>query len=163
MNNALRPLAYAFGVAAMLATGLADATPNAWGRYVNARYRYAICYPAVLKAQAEAPNGDGRVFRAADGGTLTVFGRNDVLNGGIDATAKEVAADLAGRGGRTTYAAGHGNWRVVSGADRAGTIFYGKVLQRGDQLAIFQLRYPKTANRYQSIAARMGACFSMLK
>ena len=162
MKLVMRSVVLAFGLAAGFNAGTANAE-HTWGRYVNDRYRFQICYPAALKAQAEAPNGDGRVFRAADGGTLTVFGRNDVLNSGIDATAKEVAADLAGRGGRTTYAAGRGNWRVVSGADRAGTIFYGKVLQRGDQLAIFQLRYPKTANRYQSIAARMGACFSMLK
>ncbi|RZT52898.1 hypothetical protein EV283_2137 [Sphingomonas sp. BK036] len=162
MKLDIRSVILAFGLAAGFNAGTANAE-HTWGRYVNDRYRFQICYPAVLKAQAEAPNGDGRVFRGADGGKLIVFGRNDVLNAGIDATAKEIAADLAGRGGRTTYAAGRGNWRVVSGADRAGTIFYGKVLQRGDQLAIFQLRYPKTANQYQSIAARMSACFSMLK
>lgn len=163
MKLDLRLSRWACTLATLFAVSGADGAQQEWKRYENARYRYQLCYPKALRPEAEASNNDGRVFRAADGGTLTVFGRNDVLNVGIDATAKEIAADLAGRGGRTTYAAGRGNWRVVSGADRAGTIFYGKVLKRGDQLAIFQLRYPKNANRYQSIAARVGACFSMLK
>ena len=125
-----------------------------------------VSIPPLLSDDAESTagraKGDGRVFHAVDGGSLAVFGRNDVLHDGIDATAKDIASRLAGRGGRTSYAAGRENWRVVSGTDRAGNIFYIKILRRDDQFAIVALRYPANAPRFRSIATRIGACFAML-
>jgi len=162
MKVAMQFLIQACGLSTLLVSGVADAAEQGWLRYVNARYRYHLCYPTTLKAQPEAPNGDGRVFHAADGGSLTVFGRNDVLHDGIDATAKDIASRLAGRGGRTSYAAGRENWRVVSGTDRAGNIFYSKILRRDDQFAIVELRYPANAPRYRLIATRISTCFAML-
>lgn len=163
MQIVLRSTIWVLSLATLLDPGIASAVDNGWGRYANDRYRFELCYPSKWKAQTEASNADGRVFRAADGATLTVFGRNDVLHDGIDATVRNVGSELAGSGGRTTYIAGRGNWRVVSGIDRAGMIFYGKVLRRYDQFAILQLRYPATAPHYKPIVARIGACFTMAR
>lgn len=160
---ALRLSILAVSLAVMFEAGIAGAAEREWRRYANDRYRFQVCYPSKWKAQTEAPNSDGRVFRAADGASLTVFGRNDALHVGIDVTAKDVGSELAGRGGRTTYTAGRGNWRVVSGIDQAGVIFYSKVLRRYDQFAILELRYPATATQYEPIVARIGSCFTMAR
>ena len=58
-----------------LLAALTLAAPPTYRTYHNARYGYRIDYPAGLVApQPEAGNGDGRVFRSADGQTtLTVY------------------------------------------------------------------------------------------
>jgi hypothetical protein len=145
-------------------TGLAPPERVGWRSYVNARYRYSLCYPATFRPAAEAPNGDGRRFTGPDGATLAVFGRNDVEGAGLDFTAEDGARDFAGAGGHVTYRAGRGDWRVVSGADARGHVFYAKTLRRADQFAILELHYPRAAAPgFAPIVKRLSACFAMLR
>lgn len=157
---------HVFSLAAWLIAGAlpAKTATESWRTYVNDRFRYSICYPPLLHPLAEAPNGDGRRFVGPAQASLAVFGRNDVDGAALDRTVGQDAADLAGRGGRISYRAGRGDWRVVSGNDAAGTIFYSKTIRRGDQFAIFELHYPAAAHGlYAPIVRRLSACFAMLR
>ena len=69
-------LALASGTPA-LAKDAADPTPPGWATYVNTHYDFDICTPPALKPQGESDAGDGQRFLAADGASLSVFGRNN--------------------------------------------------------------------------------------
>ncbi len=136
------------------------ADAHAWKTYTNVRYQYAICYPAdLLKAQGELDAHDGQTFKAADGGELTVFGANNVLDKSLAQAAHEYVQNLGGDGARVTYSAIRPDWAVLSGAGARG-VFYAKTFKRRDQLLTFTLTYPvAAAARYDAITAKLSRCF----
>ncbi|UYY56856.1 hypothetical protein [Sphingomonas sp. S2-65] len=133
-----------------------------WRTYVNVRFGYRICYPAnLLLPQPEAPNGDGRVFVAADSATLTVFGRNNAEQASLSKTAAELASDRAGSKGSVRYRLVRRNWAVSSGEDGGSKLFYGKTILRDDQFIIFDLVYPKAlAAQYKPVVEQLARCFA---
>lgn len=155
------------GVASPLVSGTGSASVGAasiadtWRTYVNVRFGYRICYPSnLLRALPEAPNGDGRVFTAADSATLTVFGRNNVDESTLSQTAAENASDRAGSKGRISYRLVRSRWAVSSGDDGGSMLFYSKTIQRDDQFLIFDLVYPRAlAARYKPVVEQLAKCF----
>lgn len=153
---------------ALLLSAHARAAPHpaadghAWRDYVNVRYGYTLCVPSdLLKAQEEAPNGDGRTFTAPDGAELAVFGRNNVDGRTLAAAVKADEAVLSGADGRVTYRASGKGWAVYSGRN-AQAIFYSKTFLRGDQLVIMQLKYPPADEvRYTQVLSHLNGCFRL--
>ena len=146
---------------ALAASALAPlpAADSAYRSYVNARYGYAICYPAFMASKPEAPNGDGRTFTAGGGGELAVFGRNNPDGASLADTVRDDAADLAGQGGRISYRTQKADWAVFSGTSGPNT-FYSKTIRRGDHFVIFELTYPSAAGaRYKPVIQRLLGCF----
>jgi hypothetical protein len=63
---------------------LSSVAPPAYKTYHNDRFGFRIDYPAALRPQPEADNGDGRRFVSADGQTtLAAYASYSVLDGGL--------------------------------------------------------------------------------
>jgi hypothetical protein len=142
-----------------LAKDAADPTPPGWATYVNTHYDFDICTPPALKPQGESDAGDGQRFLAADGASLSVFGRNNAAGASLKDTMKTQAAILTKPAGKVTYQAMHGDWAVLSGT-QGDTIFYSKILSRAPDLLIFELRYPAAdASKYKGVVTGLTRCF----
>ncbi|WP_448950264.1 hypothetical protein [Labrys neptuniae] len=136
-----------------------------WKTYGNARFGYSICYPAdLLTAEPEADNGDGRVFSAASGASLRVWG-------GYNAADEDVDAIVAGvvDKGTVSYRRAAKDWVVVSGRS-GGDTFYAKILLQKDKkgaidtVRTFLLTYPAgEAATYDAVAGKLAKCFSVAK
>ena len=144
--------ALAIGLLAIaVPTAAAPAYPNT---YVNARYGYSIAYPSDLKPQPESENGDGRVFRSADGSVeARVWGAYN--------TSGQTPAELAGEAASDcTSAPSYGRVAAtfIAISCRAGAnILYAKTLIRGDVLTAFQITYPAAAHaRWDAVVTRMS-------
>jgi len=134
---------------------------NGWKLYDNFKYEYHICYPyKLLKSQGEPDAGDGQEFIARDGGKLVVFGSFNVEEQTLSQIVESYTADLVKRG-HVTYRVMRSDWAVISGDDGRDRFFYSKTIKRSDEIAIFQLTYPKgQASRYKAITARLTRCFA---
>jgi hypothetical protein len=138
---------------------------DGWRVYDNFKYEYHICYPyRMLKPQGEPDAGDGQEFIAGDGGKLLVFGSFNVEGSALDQIVGSYTSDLIKPHGRLTYRAIHSGWAVVSGENGRDRIFYSKTIKRNDEIAIFQLSYPKAlAKRYAPIARRLSQCLAHIR
>lgn len=111
---------------AMLIFAAAAFSQTKYDTYGNARFGYAISYPAVLIPQGEADNGDGQVFENDDA-KLTVFGSNMLLN---ETLQKEYNAKLKELGAESvSYKIYRPAFFVVSGKS-GGKIYYRKVVKK---------------------------------
>ncbi len=140
----------------------APAEHHVWRTYVNARFGYAICFPSdLLKAQGEAPNGDGQTFVGAGGAELAVFGANNVQNASLPALVKDYSSSMAGRDGTITYQVVRSAWAVYSGANAA-TVFYSKVMTRADQYIVMELRYDRGRSAtYSKLVPIINRCLKL--
>ena len=140
-------------VAAALAT--LSGAAFAEGRYVNARFGYAVCVPGGLTGQGESENGDGQRFVADDGAELIVYGAHNALG----ETLEDRRASALERLGPASYRAGGRDWFVVSGrtGDR---VYYVRTTLRRGVFASFELTYPSAAAaRWNAAAADLLRCF----
>lgn len=146
---------------AALATSVAAADTHDWRTYANARFGYAICYPAdLVQPQAEADNGDGRAFTGAGGAELRVYGRNNATDDTLKSAQKDDEARLATDGGAVTYKAAKANWYVLSGR-QGDRLFYVKTRLVKDQFEVFELSYPAAAAKtWNPVAAHISDCFT---
>ena len=133
MLTALLPLVLAL---------LAQVAPPAYKTYHNQRFGYRVDYPASLRPQPEAGNGDGRRFVSADGQTvLSAFASYDALDGGLAAYRRiaregwqeKKAVFTLDQPTRTGY--------VLSGR-ASGRIFYERTVLREHTLTTFIWEYP---------------------
>ena len=132
-------------VLALLPLLLASATPAAdWSTYENARFGYAIAVPADFAGSGEAPNGDGQVFRSADGTQLLrVYGGHTIeqsFEASVNAAmnyARDAGWSLSDK--RVTP-----SWASYSGL-RNGMVLYARAITLcgGGQFASFELEYPE--------------------
>ncbi len=125
--------------AALLGAAL---VPPAYRPYHNARFGYRIEYPADLKSQPEAENGDGRRFVSADGQTvLTVYAGYQVLAGGLADYRK-----LARERWQEQHATLILDQKTSTGFALSGTvkgrIFYEKTVLKAATLTTFEWTYP---------------------
>jgi hypothetical protein len=113
---------YAIKAVALAATLFAGQALAAESTYVNERFGTSITFPAEVFTERMPPpeNGDGQSWQAADGGTLLVYGRYNVLD-----ETPESLTDKARRDGgrRLTYSRTGKHWVVLSGI-AAGSVFY---------------------------------------
>lgn len=125
--------------------------------YANARFGYSIAYPANLKPQGEAANGDGQIF-TAEGATLTVFGTNQLVNQTLkkefDATLKEIGVE------NVSYKVYRKNFFIFS-AKENGKIIYQKVIKKADGAFItFIFEYDEAKrNIYDKAVAKIEKSF----
>lgn len=112
--------------------------------YVNARFGYALRYPAALLApQPEAENGDGRRFLARRGSaTLSVWGAYRAADPAQSpkAIARAYEADCAPRS--VTYEAIRPTLVAFSCRTPAGRILYQKTLLDGEVARSVRFDYP---------------------
>ncbi|AXB78654.1 hypothetical protein TQ38_018740 [Novosphingobium sp. P6W] len=130
-----------------------------WKTYGNARFEFLICFPAdLLTPQPEADNGDGRVFVAADGTRLEVWGTFNAQNLTPAQVLAQETARIAGEHGTVTYKASKPDWYALSGT-KDGKVFYQRGLSDTVRFASFRLVYPKAAAAtWNPVAARISAC-----
>jgi hypothetical protein len=116
----------------------------AYHTYHNARFGYRIDYPAELRPQPEAQNGDGRRFVSADGRTtLSAYAGYNALDGGLAAERQ-----ISRQGWQEQHATitldqrtGGGTGYVLSGQVKD-AIFYQKTALKGNVLSTFIWQYP---------------------
>ncbi len=128
-----------------------------WKIYTNVRFGYQVCYPADLfTPQPEADNGDGRLFDAASGASLRVWG----VNNAAEQSLSVYTDDLAGSGAKITYRVVGPTFSVISGT-KEGAIFYAKTLPTGDAFRTFELTYAESqAALFDGIADKLSSCFT---
>ncbi|GAB3637171.1 hypothetical protein GCM10027422_27610 [Hymenobacter arcticus] len=117
-------------------------TPPTYHTYANARFGYQLDYPADLRPQPEADNGDGRRFVSADGQTvLTAYGSNLVLDGGLNEVRKIARQGWQKERATLTLDQALPTGYVLSGTVKS-HIFYEKTVLRGTTLTTFSWEYP---------------------
>ncbi|MEW6131157.1 MAG: hypothetical protein AB1757_29265 [Acidobacteriota bacterium] len=127
--------------------------------YTNARFAYAIAYPAdLLIPQGEADNGDGQKFISKDGrAVLLVYGSHNALNQKLKEAFAEASAPTDDR--QVTYKILRADWFVVSG--KAGEkIFYQKTLLKNGVFKTFRIEYDESQkNIYDTVTAKIAKSF----
>ena len=158
----MRHLGMAALAVALAIMPAASAHAQRYRSYTNVRFAYAVCYPSFMTAHPEAPNSDGRVFSAPDGGELAVYGANNPQGKSLADNTREDIDDLIGKTGKVTYRANGANWTVFSGVNGA-KLVYSKTFVRRDQFVTFELSYPRgSASRYKSVAEQLSRCFRLV-
>jgi hypothetical protein len=147
--------------ALLMLAALAPAPAHRWTLYANARFGTRLLYPADMFGRGVEPdNGDGISFRAADGGTLAIFGRWNVERESPDQFAQRVTPAPAYR--QLDYRLVRPTFVILSGF-RGNRVYYERYAFSGRDGAIhaFVLEYPAARRaRYEPIIARMSASLS---
>ncbi len=126
----------------LLLGGLLLTAPPAYRTYHNARFGYRIDYPADLRPQPEAGNGDGRRFVSADGQTvLSAYAGYAALDGGLAAHRKIARETWQDQRATITLDQLTRTGYVLSGQVK-GQIFYEKTVLQSNTLTTFLWEYP---------------------
>lgn len=130
-----------------------------WKTYVNPRFGFSIDHPG-LEPGREPDNGDGRVFKSADGKfVLTAYAHFLQVDDG-DTLDKRWKEELAQRGDTATYKKKGDTWFVVSGVQKDGTEYYRKLAVEKGNWATFLITYPHTENKkYDPWVAKIEKSF----
>ena len=151
------PLAAGLAVAACVA-----ATPvvaaDAMATYDNARFGYAVSYPASqFNAQPESGNGDGRAFKAkGSSAQVLVWGAYNALSQTRAQMAAEIEADCLSR--PASYRVAKANLVAVSCNMAGGAVLYEKHLIHGDQITALRFTYPASESaRWKPVVERVSA------
>lgn len=123
------------------------------GRYVNARYGYAIDYPKAFSSQGESANGDGQVFASPDGrGEMRVFASRNLPRRTLRDRYQE---SLAALGTRPLFTLLRDDWFVVSGL-AGGKVVYEKTLFRRDTFFTVAFAYdPAARAAFEAVVGRV--------
>jgi hypothetical protein len=128
--------------ALILFLAVSPALAQGTGVYENARFGYSIVVPDGFEGQGESDNGDGQVFKSADGTqTLRVYGGFN-----SESFAETIRAGMGyarDAGWNLTYTRVRDTWAVYSGT-RARRILYARAIRicGGDAFASYELDYP---------------------
>jgi len=118
------------------------AAPPTYKTYHNARFNFRLDYPADLKPQPEADNGDGRRFVSADGHTeLSAYAAYDALDGGLPAYRRMAREDWQQKHATITLDQKTSTGFALSGTLK-GRIFYEKTVLKAGTLTTFVWQYP---------------------
>jgi len=115
-----------------------------WSRYENSRFGYVIDVPPAFAGEGEAANGDGEVFRAADGSRLLrVYGGN-IIEESFESAVNTAMGYATEAGWSLSYERVTPSWASYSGT-RNGQILYARAIAlcAGQQFAAFELEYPE--------------------
>ena len=132
--------------------------------YSNARFEYALKYPAdIFTPQEEAQNGDGRAFLSKDGtAKVLVWGQYNALFKTLKTSYSE---DLKSRKKGVSYKALLKDGYVISGKS-GGKIFYQKTIFNGKDgdggaaFGTFQIEYRSSDKaKFDPIVRNMAASF----
>ena len=124
------------------ALALTALVPPVYKTYHNQRFGYRIDYPADLRAQPEAGNGDGRRFVSADGQTtLSAYAGYNALDGGLAANRKIARESWQEKHATLTLDQLTRTGYVLSGQVK-NRIFYEKTVLKSNTLTTFLWEYP---------------------
>jgi hypothetical protein len=132
--------------------------------YSNARFEYALTYPAdIFTPQEEAQNGDGRAFLTKDGtAKVLVWGQYNAL---FKTLKTAYNTDLKSHPKGVSYKALLKDGYVISGTS-GGKIFYQETLLNGKDddggavFATFLIEYDATDKaKFDPIVRKMAASF----
>ncbi|WP_196259369.1 hypothetical protein [Pelagibacterium limicola] len=143
--------------AAVAATLVLPAYAAEWTRYIDPRSGAGVDIPPGYGVNGPAGEGDGKIYRAADGrSAISVWG---APAGGEFSTAmaRRIGQDEA-EGWGLTYRSVTPDWAAWSGT-RAGHVFYAKTILvcDGRQTANVRLQYPAAdIPKFDVIAMRLG-------
>ena len=147
--------------ALLMLAAIAPATTHRWTLYLNARFGTRLLYPADLFGRGvESENGDGISLRAADGGTLAIFGQSNIDRESPTQFEQRVAQAPAYR--QLDYHLVRADFVILSGF-RGNRLYYERYGFDGQNGAIHTvvLEYPAARRgRYEPIIARMSASLS---
>jgi hypothetical protein len=126
--------------AALLLSSIA--APPAYKTYHNERFGFRIAYPATLRPQPEAANGDGCRFVSADGQTtLAAYASYSTLDGGLADYQRLARQHWQAQHATLTLDKQVATGFVLSGQVKR-RIFYEKTVLRAGTLTTFVWEYP---------------------
>ena len=156
---------------AVIAATFLSATPvssvsaqGSWATYTNARFGYALCYPAhLLTPQREADNGDGRTFKGKNGAEMRVWGSNNALDITLEEQMGKASMWVSDPNPRAYPAINYrklfDGYYIAAGHSRSEDSFEKTYLKDGSFLTV-QIRYPqKDATIWKPIVRRITQCF----
>ena len=145
--------------ALLMLAALAPAESHRWTLYMNARFGTRLLYPADMFGRGvESDNGDGISLRAADGGTLAIFGQWNIDEESPARFERRVAQAPAYR--QLDYRLVRGNFVVLSGF-RGNRVYYERYAFANGAIHAFVLEYPASRRaRYAPVIGRMSASLS---
>ena len=130
-----------------------------WGSYENARFGYVIEVPPGYLAAPEAENGDGRVFRSAEGTQLLRVYAGDNMDVDFEASLSAAMEFARAAGWALSYERVTPSWASFSGT-RNGLVLYARAISicGGRQYASFELEYPeRDISRMNPVVERLVA------
>ena len=151
----------------LLFLAVSPAFAQGTGVYDNARFGYAIVVPEGFEGLGESDNGDGQVFKSADGTqTLRVYGGFNTES--FAETVRTGMGYAREAGWNLTYTRARDAWAVYSGT-RGKRILYARAIRicGGDAFATYELDYPAAdraemdgviADLNRTLAATAGGC-----
>jgi hypothetical protein len=132
---------------------------DAWSRYRNARFGVSVDVPDIFKGTDPPPvNGDGRIFRSADGAELRVFGSHSATTVTEDFAAYKtwMLNRLQKDGVNITYKMQGREWLVASGT-KGREIVYVKVIEGCDATHEIRITYPIASKQtYDPLIGRLA-------
>ncbi len=147
-----------FAAALIALTGATSQALAAPFTYVNARFGTVCTFPDEIftEAMPEPENGDGRIWRTADGASLTCSG---IYNIDDDTPKSFVAEETASKepGYKVTYSKTGRDWAVLSGL-KDGKIFYERRLFGKDVIRTVWIEYPPSLkSKYDPLVGKIAA------
>lgn len=116
-----------------------------WQRYQNPRYGFAVDVPASFALEQEADNGDGAIYRSADGrAVLRAYG-GMVTQASFEDEVTAAMGYATQDGWALSYTQVTPDWASYSGT-RGGEILYTRAVATcgGTQYVGFEIIYPKS-------------------
>lgn len=136
------------------------ASASGWRPYLNGRFGFGMEYPdALMRAQPEADNGDGRHFLARRGhADASAWGGYNALEQTPAQMADDTQRECAG--GRAAYRAVWRDGAVVSCPLAGGRVLYKRTWLRRDVESTLRITYPAAERAvWDPVIARMSRTF----
>jgi len=115
-----------------------------WTRYENSRFGYVVDVPPGFAGEGEAQNGDGQIFRSAEGTQLLRVYGGHIMEENFEASVQTAMGYAAEAGWSLSYERVTPSWASYSGT-RNGQILYARAIPLcdGTQYATFEYEYPE--------------------
>ena len=130
-------------------------TGAAYAMYCNVRFGFTVQYPRSCKKDPPPENGDGQIFRAADGFEMVASGRWNASDDTVASLIAIVKTDFD----HITYKSIGRNRFVLSGI-KGSTIVYEKMFVGKETIYTLKITYPVTRKaKYGKIVAHISSSF----
>lgn len=118
-----------------------------WSQFLHPRYAYEFPVPPGMSEIGRPGDSPETAFESSDGSfVISAWGGRSTQSPAF--LLEEQWRSAERRPDRTiNYRRRAGSWFVVSGTERNGTEFYEKFISRGNQVAAFSLKYPRSRLR----------------
>ncbi len=124
-------------------------------KYHNERYGFTISYPDYFIKGEPPANGDGLSFIGSDGTSLSVSGRNNVM----DDTAYSLYDNLLNSVDGVIYAEQNDNWYAIIGSDQDMMVYKREVVGSGSINTVVFYFPPEHHDKYKEYLNNMNIYF----